>query len=355
LNKNAILFIFVLLVNIFGGCSESTVSTDTETIETADTSSESETFEPTDTTDKSSESETDPADTDDTASETSSQNAPVNLIVTESARYCIAPSEYSATSLQEALAHKAILRVEPGTYPLTEGDFVLPVEVTLRNGTVLSNPVDGVLTTREPPEDSEPTAGYLYGFSQTISDGEGTPFVFGADFGVFQPGDQPPTSYTLDGTQMGYTFGAPLVNESYFRFHYSEPDAATGPVYRMPGFGPCIANDWTGQLNTVQFDGGDITLLLAIGPQFYSTEPAVFPRAYGTLDGVSFDQTDFFRLVYLPEHHHYVQNFAVLFDSPISGACGVMLEGFAPDSPSPVAVYTVDCELSKIETRTIQP
>jgi hypothetical protein len=165
-------------------------------IDTTDTSSDSATVEPVDSTDTLSESEPgNPADTNDTSSETSSQHAPVNLIVTESARYCIAPSEYSATSLQEALAHKAILRVKPGIYPLTEGDFVLPVEVTLRDGAILSRATDGILSILEPPPDgSEPTAGYLYDFSQSISDAQGTEFVFGADFGVFQPGDQAPAS-----------------------------------------------------------------------------------------------------------------------------------------------------------------
>jgi len=54
-----------------------------------------------------------------------------------------------------------------------------------------------------------------------------------------------------------------------------------------------------------------------------STEPAMFVAATGTLDGTTFIQTDYWKLVYLPAHHHFVRNFAVLFEGASSGACGL--------------------------------
>jgi hypothetical protein len=55
-------------------------------------------------------------------------------------------------------------------------------------------------------------------------------------------------------------------------------------------------------------------------------------------------------------HHHFERTFAVLFDAPIGGACGLRAEHLSPwpDPPSaPMALRTVDCALAPVETRAI--
>ena len=80
-----------------------------------------------------------------------------------------------------------------------------------------------------------------------------------------------------------------------------------------------------------------------------STEPGAFVRAHGTFKGKAFDQRDYCKLVYNPAHHHFVRNFAVLFDSPIDGACGFQVTGLEPfdDTGTPNVAARVDCALNE--------
>ena len=68
--------------------------------------------------------------------------------------------------------------------------------------------------------------------------------------------------------------------------------------------------------------------------------------------GVSFIQTDFWRLVYLPGHHHFTRDHALLFDEPIGNACGLKIENWGKGDP-PVTVHTTTCDLSDLEERTL--
>jgi hypothetical protein len=75
--------------------------------------------------------------------------------------------------------------------------------------------------------------------------------------------------------------------------------------------------------------------------------------ARGTLDGTAFTQNDYWKLVYSAPHHHFTRNFAVLFDAPINGACGLkVLDIDAYDRALPT-VYTIQCDLSNIATRSV--
>ena len=40
-------------------------------------------------------------------------------------------------------------------------------------------------------------------------------------------------------------------------------------------------------------------------------------------DGTQLNQADYFKLIYSPEHHHFVRHFGVLFDTPVDGTCGL--------------------------------
>jgi hypothetical protein len=72
------------------------------------------------------------------------------------------------------------------------------------------------------------------------------------------------------------------------------------------------------------------------------------------LDGEAFEQEDYFKLVYRPGHHHYSRHFAVLFDAPLAGACGLRVEDVNDlDGDLTARVSTVDCALEPIETRDV--
>jgi hypothetical protein len=100
--------------------------------------------------------------------------------------------------------------------------------------------------------------------------------------------------------------------------------------------------------HTVTFEGGSVELLSTIekGGVSAGTEAGDFHRASGTYRGTSFDQRDYFKLIYSPEHHHLVRNYAVLFDAPIGGACGLEIINL-PGDQKPVHVYAVDCQLTR--------
>ena len=85
-----------------------------------------------------------------------------------------------------------------------------------------------------------------------------------------------------------------------------------------------------------------------------ATEPAAFVRAAGNLDGQSFVQEDYWKLIYNPTHHHFSRDFAVLFDNPIGDACGLKAAEVDPwgDQP-PTRVHTITCKLAEIEERSV--
>jgi hypothetical protein len=115
---------------------------------------------------------------------------------------------------------------------------------------------------------------------------------------------------------------------------------------------PCDPVGYDEQHHQLGFDGGEVDLRLDIGGSYASTEPASFRRATGTLDGVAFDVTDYFDLVYNPSHHHFQRDFAVFFAAPIGGACGLAVRelGSYPDT---ARVERVECDLTPIDTRAI--
>jgi hypothetical protein len=104
----------------------------------------------------------------------------------------------------------------------------------------------------------------------------------------------------------------------------------------------------------VLFDGGDLTLDIRMGVSMAATEPAAFVLATGTLDGQSFEQGDYWKLIYNPTHHHFSRDFAVLFDSPIGNACGLKAAELDPwgDQP-PARVHTIACDLTELAERSV--
>jgi hypothetical protein len=119
-------------------------------------------------------------------------------------------------------------------------------------------------------------------------------------------------------------------------------------------FDACSDPSWTLNRHRATFDEGEVAFSLQIGTSSGGTEPGSFVRAVGVYRGTAFDQTDYYRLVYRPAHHHHVRNFAVLFTLPIQGACGLEVSGVdgGLGLQEPLEAHVVDCQLDRVARLT---
>jgi len=96
---------------------------------------------------------------------------------------------------------------------------------------------------------------------------------------------------------------------------------------------------------TVTFDGGEVSLTVRIVQIETTGDIAAFLEASGTLGATPFDQTSYWKLAFSAGHHLMTQDFAVLFDDPIDGACGLEVLDVGEGLPT---VATIECDLSVI-------
>lgn len=84
--------------------------------------------------------------------------------------------------------------------------------------------------------------------------------------------------------------------------------------------------------------------------RWHGAPPIVFDRAAGDHAGTSFEQQNHFKLIHFPESLDAAWNsFAVLFDEPIDGACGVSFTNLGPnEEEARSSASLVDCELNEI-------
>jgi hypothetical protein len=117
-------------------------------------------------------------------------------------------------------------------------------------------------------------------------------------------------------------------------------------------FVSCAPQGLTPETHTIRFEGGEVQLTVAIDRKGggLGTEAAETTRATGTFKGVTFNQADYFKLIYSPEHHHFVRHFGVLFDTPVDGTCGleVVNVGSSASNRRATRVFAVDCQLSRL-------
>jgi hypothetical protein len=266
--------------------------------------------------------------------------------VTNEGSWCATFDE--SRTLEQELAIKARLSLPLGTYPLPDAagtePYRLPICFETAGADVLAMGDAGEVTTTV-----SSYGGYEYrswSSAQPVVDAGGA--VVGsfaiAAYASDDPGLLP--TFVLDGRN----------EDAYQQEPLGMTSCTTGP-YACAGvnarsFVPCAPVRYDEQHHLVGFDGGDVDLRLDIGGSYASTEPASFVRATGTLDGVAFDVTDYFRLVYNPEHHHFQRHFAVLFDAPIGGACGLAVRELG-SSPDVARVERVDCALGPLDERAI--
>ncbi len=278
---------------------------------------------------------------------------PHRLEVTAGAEYCGAFDEIR--SLDQEYAIKAKIRIAPGTYPLADTAgiyaFALPVCFEGKPGSVMPSFAGAgeveVLTSENPVTSS---ASFAHVFNQPLSHSDTGTWSFQGHTSYWETGDPPrPLPPPLDGTPLDAWGDTGHATELWLC------EGVDCDQWVDVRFEACAA-DYPRQLNVITFEGGEVTFELGITGGVGTEEMlSVFPRASGTLDGTPFAQTDYFKLVYSADHHHFIRNFAVLFDQPIGGACGLKVLEFVANAPTidlPLA-STIDCNLTDLEVRTV--
>jgi hypothetical protein len=281
-----------------------------------------------------------------TADDYGVEAGPHAVNVTAEATYCATFDENR--TLKQELAAKAILRITPGRYALPgadRDDLGLPsclrfgasssaIPVTGGQATYTADTFDGNVTHR-------------YQFTQTlVADGNARRLrteLIDQTLGTETP------AFVLDGTEVDFAA------QDFIRY-----------LTLCPADGDCVADTFfdscehrSARLHshalTLGSGAGTVTFELRISESFSSTEPGAFVRASGTFRGTPFEQRDYWKLVYNPAHHHFVRNFAVLFDEPIDGVCGIQVTGLEPlgEVLTPDAAATVDCELNETGPLTV--
>lgn len=271
---------------------------------------------------------------------------PQPLIVTDDAVYCARFDE--SRTLREELDAKSMLRVVAGTYRLprapTSGAFSLPLCIWQPGVVPL---LEGTGTLTHAADTFGSTTYHRSTFEHPLSSG-----VLSGDVSFPREGAAT-ADVVLDGRPISF-FG----EEDSFGFRVC-PDE--GECYNRDArtFDSCTYATVEPTLHHLVLDDGgeevEVHFDLRIGQSPASTEPGAFTRAHGTFGGTAFDQDvavdrdDYFRLVYNPEHHHFQRDFAVLFDAPIDGVCGIEVANLEPfDDYTADEAYAVGCDLTRI-------
>jgi hypothetical protein len=248
------------------------------------------------------------------------------IIATATATSCV-PQAFGRT-LKQAQQDKAMVRIAAGRYPFLDAPgpapFALPACLLLAGGKTVAAGAGTVrFSTR---------LNGAYEFAQPIA---GEPlWIGGAAFGP------QPFMVMLNGDRDS-SAGAGID-----LFLCRSADCAPGTNTFLDS---CTFEGVTPVVHKVTLEGGAVDLELRIDRRGVSVgnEPAAFVRATGMFQGVAFDQRDYFKLIYRPAvNHHFVRDFAVLFDAPIAGACGLEVSGIQRMT-GPTA-FAVDCALEHL-------
>jgi len=259
---------------------------------------------------------------------------PRELVVTAGATYCW--PFWEGLSLETSLPMKAQLHLVAGSYRLpTSG----PVPLRLPACALLSPAGPALL-----PADAGEAQGALVQGNYQLQYAQPLQAALPWQLELWHSTNQP-GPLVLDGGHIDDS-------ESYTWMNLCQHDCAQGGEQRQ--FDSCTFAGYPRTLHRVEFQGGRIELELRLGWSMASTEPGIFFRAAGELDGVAFDQLDYWKLVYRPEHHHFSRDFAVLFDAPIGGACALRVTGVVPWEGNHLPVVeTADCQLAPLAQRTV--
>jgi hypothetical protein len=270
---------------------------------------------------------------------------PWTLKIVDESVYCATFNE--ARTLKEEYEAKARMKIVPGDYPLPSENgtypFLLPVCFEMREpGTQPHLNGEGTIEANH----SEVNEGIQYRFTidQPLQTAGGVDWNYHLELNAWKPLAQTEIEI-LDGAYQD-PYGIFITN-----MLCQLEDCWSWPSYQ---FESCHFDSARHQYHTVDFEGGQIVLHVMMGDSMASTEPAAFVRGNGNLNGTNFDQQDYYKLIYNPEHHHFARDFAVLFDQPIGGACGLKATSMDMYEPNNYgALYTINCDLSEIAELTI--
>ena len=249
-------------------------------------------------------------------------------------------------TLEDEYRVKSKLRLIPGTYALPAENGTYPFFLPhcfefIQEG---AQPVpEGAGEVRANHSADPPGTIYRWFYTQLMRDAAGEEWTLEASLHVYLE-DQ--DTFTINGD-----YEDPW-GRSYYSFNLCKGDCQTWVDNRW--YASCHFDTAQLQKHTVTFEGGSIELYIRMGQSMASTEPAAFVSGSGVLDGTSFSQEEYYKLIYNPEHHHFSRDFIVLFDAPISSACGIKVLNLDPwnDDP-PGRVALVDCDLVELEERKV--
>jgi hypothetical protein len=273
------------------------------------------------------------------------------LEVKAGADYCAGWRE--SRTLEQELAAKAKLHIAAGKYALPDATgsypFALPVCFEFPGGAAApSFAGPGQITLTQSTR--APNVYITDRIKQPLSLGASTSWSFQGSLSLRSTVGVQPAPLVLDGSGL---VGAFAENSTFQGLQLCSSEACAGAVSDL-GFDSCNPETYTLYRSTVTFDGGQAIFDVRIQslPGGISESP-VFVLATGTLDAVAFEQRDYWKLVYSASHHQFSRSFAVLFDSPINGACGIKVTSLDPyNGAQPPQVYTIHCDLSNIAQRS---
>jgi hypothetical protein len=275
---------------------------------------------------------------------------PQQLEVKTGADYCGAWRE--GRTLGQELAAKAKLHIAAGTYPLPDATgtyaFALPVCFEFPNGAQAPK-LAGAGQIRVSKSSYASEVYFTDRSSQPLVSSDSVAWTFESALSLTSAVGAQPAPLLLDGTGLLSSDGS-----SYPLFTLCTDSSCAGATASV-GFESCNPTTYALNRTTVTFTGGQAVfdVRMASLPGGISEAP-VFVMASGVLDSMAFEQRDYWKLVYAASHHQFSRSFAVLFDSPINGACGIKVMDVDPYSGSQLPqVSTIQCDLSDIAVRTV--
>ena len=251
-------------------------------------------------------------------------------------------------TLDQELALKAMLKLVPGTYPLpvADGDYDMGLAACTLLGVDTPGPQTAGAGSTSVSVSAWAGTAYTTLYGEQPLDLDGAAWWMGHILLLVGDEGAAPPALLVDGTVSSDETGSGL------EFTMAPEGTESYSVETMK-FGACQNPRWTEDVHHIEFEGGDIDMVLNLGDNVSQTATGAFVSATGTLDGEAFTQTEYFKLIYRPGHHHFSRNFGVLFDAPIGDVCGLRFEDVDPYAETPTArISTTDCELNITGTRT---
>ncbi len=282
---------------------------------------------------------------------------PDQLVVTLGATYCGAFKEIR--NLEQEFAAKAKLTIAAGTYRLanTAGTYDLTLPVCFERPPGAAIPFfAGAGKVKTIPQSSSVDTYRSCGHAvtQPISVAGSSDWMFSMrlSYWTWSGTPQPPR---LDGSILDLPTPAQAKTPGYLNDLELCSGTDCDDQAEDLKFEACNP-DYPLQRHTISFDGGQVVFDVRItGEVGVAVMTSAFTAASGTLGGTAFAQTDYWKLVYSADHHHFIRNFAVLFAAPIGGACGLKVLNFygsRVNAPLP-DVYSIRCDLSSIAAHPV--